>query len=68
MRGEIVSKLVNLYEVQVGDIIIHDGLGYDCHHEVSEINRIFENTIELIDPEGVSWAGSAWDSVVISRA
>lgn len=62
-----MGKLVNLYEVQVGDTIIMDGLGYDCHHEVTKINRIFEDTIELIDPEGVSWAGNAWDSVVISR-
>lgn len=62
-----MGKLVNLYEVRVGDIIIMDGLGYDCHHEVWKINRIFEDTIELIDPTGVSWAGNAWDSVVISR-
>lgn len=62
-----MGKLVNLYEVQVGDTIIMDGLGYDCHHEVSEINRIFEDTIELIAPDGASWAGNAWDSVVINR-
>lgn len=62
-----MGNLVNLYEVQVGDTIIMDGLGYDCHHEVSEINRIFEDTIELIAPDGASWAGNAWDSVVISR-
>ena len=62
-----MGKLVNLYEVQVGDTIIMDGLGYDCHHEVSEINRIFEDTIELIASDGASWAGNAWDSVVINR-
>lgn len=67
MKGEIVGKLVNLYEVQVGNTIIMDGLGYDCHHVVKEIKMVSEDTIELLDPNGVSWAGNAWDSVVIKN-